>query len=185
MFLLRLFSRLFACVRVCGEAKKNFFWSQMQEKRLHVRESNPGRLRDRQKCYQLHQRGQASNEIRTRDLSLTKRMLCQLSYRGTSNDLNSHPHRRIQTCSNANEKNINRITLSSIINVGTGGSSAVEQRTVKRLKCSNPLVGSSNLPPRTFFSAVILIFLQRGAHCCATNQHVSRLQSSVGRASGC
>ena len=24
---------------------------------LHVRESNPGRLRDRQKCYQLHQRG--------------------------------------------------------------------------------------------------------------------------------
>ena len=22
---------------------------------LHVRESNPGRLRDRQKCYQLHQ----------------------------------------------------------------------------------------------------------------------------------
>ena len=69
------------CVRVCGEAKKKFL-SQMQEKRLHVRESNPGRLRDRQKCYQLHQRGQASNEIRTRDLSLTKRMLCQLSYRG-------------------------------------------------------------------------------------------------------
>ena len=33
----------------------------------------------------------------------------------------------------------------------TGGSSAVEQRTVKRLKCSNPLVGSSNLPPRTFY----------------------------------
>ena len=25
--------------------------------RLHVGESNPGRLRDRQKCYQLHQRG--------------------------------------------------------------------------------------------------------------------------------
>ena len=24
---------------------------------LHVRESNPGRLRDRQKCYQLHQHG--------------------------------------------------------------------------------------------------------------------------------
>ena len=53
-----------------------------EKQKLHVRESNPGRLRDRQKCYQLHQRGQASNEIRTRDLSLTKRMLCQLSYRG-------------------------------------------------------------------------------------------------------
>ena len=26
---------------------------------LHVGESNPGRLRDRQKCYQLHQRGLA------------------------------------------------------------------------------------------------------------------------------
>ena len=26
-------------------------------KMLHVGESNPGRLRDRQKCYQLHQRG--------------------------------------------------------------------------------------------------------------------------------
>ena len=40
--------------------------------------SNPGRLRDRQKCYQLHQRGlKASSEDRTRDLALTKRMLCQ------------------------------------------------------------------------------------------------------------
>merc|ERR1712115_93114 len=27
---------------------------------LHVRESNPGRLRDRQKCYQLHQHGPVS-----------------------------------------------------------------------------------------------------------------------------
>ena len=32
-----------------GGQKKN--WT------LHVRESNPGRLRDRQKCYQLHQHG--------------------------------------------------------------------------------------------------------------------------------
>ena len=29
---------------------------------LHVRESNPGRLRDRQKCYQLHQHGPASSD---------------------------------------------------------------------------------------------------------------------------
>ena len=41
-------------------------------------------MRDRQKCYQLHQHGQrAPNEVRTRDLTLTKRMLCQLSYKGT------------------------------------------------------------------------------------------------------
>ena len=32
------------------------------QKTLHVRESNPGRLRDRQKCYQLHQRGHAITE---------------------------------------------------------------------------------------------------------------------------
>ena len=57
-----------------------------KKKKLHVRESNPGRLRDRQKCYQLHQRGPqpAPNEVRTRDLTLTKRMLCQLSYKGGS-----------------------------------------------------------------------------------------------------
>ena len=30
---------------------------------LHVRESNPGRLRDRQKCYQLHQHGPAQSGI--------------------------------------------------------------------------------------------------------------------------
>ena len=30
---------------------------------LHVRESNPGRLRDRQKCYQLHQHGPARSGI--------------------------------------------------------------------------------------------------------------------------
>ena len=29
----------------------------LSKKMLHVRELNPGRLRDRQKCYQLHQRG--------------------------------------------------------------------------------------------------------------------------------
>ena len=37
----------------------------------------------------------------------------------------------------------------------TGGSSAVEQRTVKCLR-SNPLVGSSNLPLRTFCSDGLL-----------------------------
>ena len=30
---------------------------------LHVRESNPGRLRDRQKCYQLHQHGLGQSGI--------------------------------------------------------------------------------------------------------------------------
>ena len=33
--------------------------SRKHPKKLLVRESNPGRLRDRQKCYQLHQRGLA------------------------------------------------------------------------------------------------------------------------------
>ena len=31
--------------------------------KLHVGESNPGRLRDRQKCYQLHQHGTDSSEF--------------------------------------------------------------------------------------------------------------------------
>ena len=58
-----------------------------KKKKLRYRESNPGHLRDRQRCYQLHHTGfvifcGASNEDRTRDLALTKRMLCQLSYRG-------------------------------------------------------------------------------------------------------
>ena len=55
-----------------------------RKKRLRNGESNPGHLRDRQRCYQLHHIGSASNEGRTRDLALTKRMLCQLSYRGES-----------------------------------------------------------------------------------------------------
>ena len=51
--------------------------------KLRHGESNPGHLRDRQRCYQLHHDGRlASSEDRTRDLALTKRMLCQLSYRG-------------------------------------------------------------------------------------------------------
>ena len=33
---------------------------EVSTKKLHVRESNPGRLRDRQKCYQLHQHGHNS-----------------------------------------------------------------------------------------------------------------------------
>ena len=32
-------------------------WEEDAKKKLLVGESNPGRLRDRQKCYQLHQRG--------------------------------------------------------------------------------------------------------------------------------
>ena len=33
-----------------------------KKRRLHVRESNPGRLRDRQKCYQLHQHGPTNRD---------------------------------------------------------------------------------------------------------------------------
>ena len=40
------------------------------KKHLHVRESNPGRLRDRQKCYQLHQRGQPPARIELATLRL-------------------------------------------------------------------------------------------------------------------
>ena len=64
--------------------KRRRVWGQ-KIKRLKLRhgESNPGHLRDRQRCYQLHHDGRsASSEDRTRDLALTKRMLCQLSYRG-------------------------------------------------------------------------------------------------------
>ena len=34
-----------------------FFQTEKKQKKLLVGESNPGRLRDRQKCYQLHQPG--------------------------------------------------------------------------------------------------------------------------------
>ena len=60
-----------------------FFFFPKQKLKLRHGESNPGHLRDRQRCYQLHHDGRsASSEDRTRDLALTKRMLCQLSYRG-------------------------------------------------------------------------------------------------------
>ena len=36
---------------------------EKKKRTLHVRESNPGRLRDRQKCYQLHQHGPARGGI--------------------------------------------------------------------------------------------------------------------------
>ena len=36
---------------------------QKSVKNLHVGESNPGRLRDRQKCYQLHQHGTDTSEF--------------------------------------------------------------------------------------------------------------------------
>ena len=43
---------------------KNAKCARRREKKtnLHVRESNPGRLRDRQKCYQLHQHGPANSD---------------------------------------------------------------------------------------------------------------------------
>ena len=53
-----------------------------QKKNLHVRESNPGRLRDRQKCYQLHQRGQPPARIELATLRLLSACSARLSYRG-------------------------------------------------------------------------------------------------------
>ena len=48
-----------------------------------VRESNPRPLPPEGRIIPLDQRpAQASNEDRTRDLLLTRQMLCQLSYRG-------------------------------------------------------------------------------------------------------
>ena len=50
-----------------------------------VRESNPRPLPPEGRIIPLDQRPQrASNEDRTRDLVLTRHMLCQLSYRGES-----------------------------------------------------------------------------------------------------
>ena len=56
--------------------------SVCQKKNLHVRESNPGRLRDRQKCYQLHQRGQPPARIELATLRLLSACSARLSYRG-------------------------------------------------------------------------------------------------------
>ena len=61
-------------------------WKRLQgtkKKKLHVRESNPGRLRDRQKCYQLHQRGQPPARIELATLRLLSACSARLSYRGT------------------------------------------------------------------------------------------------------
>ena len=104
--------------------------TQGGQKKLHVRESNPGRLRDRQKCYQLHQHGQASNEDRTRDLTLTKRVLCQLSYRGDTAAFFAHRHAPSRSdLTTTGTTAGTRMFLTDT----AGGSSAVEQRTVKRL----------------------------------------------------
>ena len=66
-----------------GAAVKRRRGKEKKKLKLRHGESNPGHLRDRQRCYQLHHDGRsASSEDRTRDLALTKRMLCQLSYRG-------------------------------------------------------------------------------------------------------
>ena len=61
-------------------------WKRLQDTQkryLHVRESNPGRLRDRQKCYQLHQRGQPPARIELATLRLLSACSARLSYRGT------------------------------------------------------------------------------------------------------
>ena len=51
--------------------------------KLHVGESNPGRLRDRQKCYQLHQHGyQPPARIELATLRLLSACSARLSYRG-------------------------------------------------------------------------------------------------------
>ena len=52
------------------------------KRNLHVRESNPGRLRDRQKCYQLHQRGKPPARIELATLRLLSACSARLSYRG-------------------------------------------------------------------------------------------------------
>ena len=45
------------------------------KKKLLVGESNPGRLRDRQKCYQLHQPGTGYDRSRTGDRRICNPML--------------------------------------------------------------------------------------------------------------
>ena len=50
--------------------------------KLRHGESNPGHLRDRQRCYQLHHDGRlASSEDRTRDLRIMRPTRCQLRHR--------------------------------------------------------------------------------------------------------
>ena len=76
----------------CREKKKQFDKKngsgapiRDEKRKLHVRESNPGRLRDRQKCYQLHQRGQPPARIELATLRLLSACSARLSYRGEGN----------------------------------------------------------------------------------------------------
>ena len=51
-------------------------WNEhIKNKKLLVGESNPGRPRDRRKCYQLHQPGRGYNRIRTGDRRICNPML--------------------------------------------------------------------------------------------------------------
>ena len=68
------------CILFVLKKKKNLCATGSQGA---VRESNPRPLPPEGRIIPLDQRpGTASSEDRTRDLALTKRMLCQLSYRG-------------------------------------------------------------------------------------------------------
>ena len=69
--------------QICSKVLTLKTASEHQKKNLHVRESNPGRLRDRQKCYQLHQRGQPPARIELATLRLLSACSARLSYRGT------------------------------------------------------------------------------------------------------
>ena len=53
-----------------------------KKENLHVRESNPGRQRDRRKCYQLHQHGKPPARIELATLRLLSACSARLSYRG-------------------------------------------------------------------------------------------------------
>ena len=68
--------------QICSKVLTLKTASEHQKKNLHVRESNPGRLRDRQKCYQLHQRGQPPARIELATLRLLSACSARLSYRG-------------------------------------------------------------------------------------------------------
>ena len=75
-----------------GSQKMKMLWTKKKtvpapqfgvpKRNLHVRESNPGRLRDRQKCYQLHQRGKPPARIELATLRLLSACSARLSYRG-------------------------------------------------------------------------------------------------------
>ncbi len=166
----RSYTSLFFCTpavfffkRVCTK--------QGGQKKLHVRESNPGRLRDRQKCYQLHQHGQASNEDRTRDLTLTKRVLCQLSYRGDTAAFFAHRH-----APSRSELTTTGTTAGTrmFLTDTAGGSSAVEQRTVKRLHAAILWSGVQISLPGFFASLPVFNqFLRNGQHNRAQVSHQS------------